>query len=230
MRKSGLLTRTLLLAVMSLALCGCFDLTQSVSLGRNGGGEYRIAISGTGFVGGALKDGKSHIDVGDNPNAHTTTVIENGVTTRTSTIPFHSLSDLSLSSETIAVHVTGHSLLGLGPTHAIFRRSFRVGDAKKRMDRSDDNDAAAQNMIAGIFGNHFYQFSVTLPGSIDWIAPVWAGDAQVRPAISPDGHTITWRMPLADMITAHVLNFSVGFSSWGAINEAQSRLGKKNES
>jgi hypothetical protein len=221
MLKSKMFARAILVAVASIALSGCFDLTQSVSLGKDGAGEYRVAVSAEGFVGGALKNGKSKIDVGDNPNAHTTTVIENGVTTRTSTIPFHSLSDLSLSSETVAVHVTGHSLLGLGPTHAIFRRSFRVGDAKKSVEHNDDNDATAQGIIQSIFGNHYYTFSVTLPGTVDWIAPVYAGDVVIKPMIS--GNTITWRMPLENMIEAHNLNFSVGFSTWGPIVEARSR-------
>lgn len=222
--------RFAVLAVASIALAGCFDLTQSVSLDKDGAGQYRMAISATGFVGTAIKNGKSKMDVGDNANVHTTTVIENGVTTRTSTIPFHSLSDLSLSSETVAVHVTGRGFFGLGPTHAIFRRSFRIGDAKKSLGRNDDNDATAQGIIQSIFGNHFYQFSVTLPGTVDWIAPVRAGDAEIKPMISGDGHTITWRMPLEDMIEARNLNFSVGFSTWGSIAEAQSRPGKAQQS
>lgn len=227
MQKSKIFTRAILIAVASIALSGCFDLTQSVSLGKDGAGEYRMAVSATGFVGGALKNGKSNIDIGDNANVHTTTVIENGVTTRTSTIPFHSLSDLSLSSETVAVHVTGHTLFGLGPTHAIFRRSFRVGDAKKSVEHGDNDDAAAQGIIQSIFGNHFYTFSVTLPGTIDWIAPLRAGEVEIKPAIS--GNTITWRMPLEDMIEARNLNFSVGFTSWGSIGEAQSKPGHKQE-
>jgi hypothetical protein len=161
---------------------------------------------------------------------HTTTVIENGVTTRTSTIPFHSLSDLSLSSETVAVHVTGKDLFGLGATHAIFRRSFHVGDAKKSMGRDDNDDATARSVVESLFGNHFYAFSVTLPGTIEWIAPVHAGDVEIKPAISGDGHTVTWRMPLEDMITSRNLNFSVGFSTWSSIAEAQSKPGKSQQS
>ncbi|MGA9795953.1 MAG: hypothetical protein WBQ17_10520 [Rhizomicrobium sp.] len=227
MLRSKMFVRAMLVAVASIALSGCFDLTQSVSLRKDGGGEYRVAVSATGFVGGALKNGKSKFDVGDNPTARTTTAIENGVTTRTSTIPFHSLSDLSLSSETVAVHVTGHSLFGLGATHAIFRRSFRVGDAKKSVEHNDDDDAAAQGVLSSIFGNHFYTFRVTLPGTVDWIAPVYAGDARIKPVIA--GSTIIWRMPLEDMIEARDLRFSIGFSTWGLLTDAQSKPARKHE-
>jgi hypothetical protein len=218
------------LAVASIALAGCFDLTQSVALNKDGSGVYRVAVSATGFVGGAIKNGKSKIDVGDNDNVHTTTVIENGVTTRTSAIPFHSLSDLSLSSETVAVHVTGHDLFGLGATHAIFRRTFHVGDAKKSVEHNDNDDATAQGIVQSLFGDHYYAFSVTLPGTIEWIAPVYAGDARIKPVLSGDGHTVTWRMPLERMILSRNLNFSVGFSTWGSIAEAQSRPGTRHDS
>jgi hypothetical protein len=229
MLKSKMFARAILVAVASIALSGCFDLTQSVSLDKNGAGSYRMAISATGFVGTAIKNGKSNVDIGDNKNVETTTVIANGITTRTSKVDFHSLSDLSLSAESIAVHVTGHGFFGLGATHAVFRRSFHVSDAKKSMDRSDGNDAAARNVIASIFGDHFYEFSVTLPGSIDWIAPARIGGGEVKPVISGDGHTITWRMPLEDLFEAQNLNFSVGFSAWGNIAEAQSRPSTKHQ-
>ena len=231
MLKSKSFLRLAVLAVASIALAGCFDLTQSVSLDKDGAGQYKLAISATGFVGGAIKNGKSKVDIGgDNADARSVVVVENGVTTRTSTIPFHSLSDLSLSSETVAVHVTGKSLLGLGATHAIFRRTFHVGDAKKSMQHDENDDATARSVVESLFGNHFYTFSVTLPGSIDWIAPVHAGDVQIKPVISGDGHTVTWRMPLEDMIMSRNLNFSVGFSTWGSIAEAQSKPGKHHES
>lgn len=225
----NLFARLMALTVASIALAGCFDLTQSISLNKDGAGSYQVSVSAGGTVGEAIKSGKTNVDIGDNQNVQTSTVIENGITTRTSKIAFQSLSDLSLPSESDSVHVTGHSFFGLGATHAIFRRSFHAGDAKKRIDRSDDNDAAAKNMIASLFGSHFYQFSVTLPGSIDWIAPVWIGDAQVKPTISGDGHTIIWRIPLQDLFEANSLNFSVGFSSYGSLQDAQSKLSKKNE-
>lgn len=229
MQKSKVLRRTSLLAVASIALCGCFDLTQSVAIDRNGAGSYRMAISASGYVGTAIRNGKTNADIGDR-NARTATVIENGVTTRTSTVSFRSLSDLSLSSESVSVHVMGRGFFGLGPTHAIFRRSFRVGDAKKSVHDDDDNDAAARGIIQSIFGNHFYTFSVTLPGSIEWIAPVRAHDVEIRPTVSADGHTVTWRMPLEDMIQTHNINYSVGFSTWGSIKDAQSQPGHAHES
>jgi hypothetical protein len=227
MPKSKVLTRALPLAAVSLVLAGCFDLTQSVALDHDGAGTYRVAISASGYVGTAIKNGKTNADIGDK-NAQTTTLIENGVTTRTSKIDFHSLSDLSLSSETIAVHVTGHSLFGLGATHAIFRRSFRMSDAEKRAGHGQD-DATARNVMASVFGNHFYQFSVTLPGDIDWIAPVRIGDTEIKPSVSADGHTIVWRMPLDELFETQSLNYSVGFSTWGSLKEAQSQPGQKNE-
>jgi hypothetical protein len=224
---SRIVTRAALVAVASIALSGCFDLTQSVTLDRDGAGTYAMAISATGFVGTAIKNGKSNVDIGTNRNVRTTTVIANGVTTRTSEVDFRSLSDISLSAESVSLHVTGRSFFGLGATHAVFRRTFHVGDAKKDVEHNDDDDATAQGIVRSIFGDHYYQFSVTLPGTIDWIAPVWTGDAQVKPTVS--GNTITWRMPLEDMIAARDLRFSVGFSTWSSLTDAQSKPGRKSE-
>jgi hypothetical protein len=229
---SRMFTRTALVAVASIALSGCFDLTQSVALDRHGAGRYQVSIAASGMIGEALKSGKSDLDVGQNKNVQTSTLIANGTTTRTSKVDFASLSDLSLAAETISLTVTGHDLLGLGPTHAVFRRNFHVSDAKKRQGEDSANDATAQSMMTSIFGNHFYQFSVTLPGSIDWIAPVRVNGVQIKPTVTGDfynGHTITWRMPLIDLFQTQDVGFSVGFSAIGSFADAQTRASHKHD-
>jgi len=214
-----------LLALAAIGLCGCFDLDQSVAINRDGSGRYEVSVAARGVVGEALQNGKANINIGHNGNVRTRKTIVDGKVTQTSIIDFKQLSDLSLSSETIALAVRGHDLFGLGQTHAVFRRSFLVDHA--RHENGHDEDAAAgKGILDSIFGDHTYTFRVTLPGSIDWIAPVWVGDTQVIPQVSGDstrGYTITWRMPLADMLQTKALHFSVGFSAYGALSDSQTR-------
>ena len=223
-----LLTRVAVIAGASIALAGCFDLTQALSIDSHGAGEYRTSIAAADALGEGLKSGKSDIVLGQNKNVATSTVIANDLVTRTSTIAFQSLSDLSLSAETVHLKVLGHSFFGLGPAHVMFHRAFKVRDAKRRQ-MHDDNDKTGQAVIASMFGNHFYAFSVSLPGSIDWIAPVTINGITVVPQItdSPDGgHTVIWRMPLTTMLEVDRLDFSVGFSAYGDFSEAESKPAK----
>jgi hypothetical protein len=221
--KSLPMTAALLCAAIGLS--GCFDFSQSVAINRDGSGQYQFAIAARGVVGDALKDGKSDIHIGHLDNAHTRTSIVDGKVTRTSSADFKQLSDLNLSNESMAIKVRGHDLFGLGQTHAIFRRIFLIDNARRARQR-DDNGNAGAAVVASIFGDHVYVFSVHLPGSIDWIAPVWAGDVEVKPEVSGDdshGYTITWRMPLASMIETKAMRFSVGFSAYGALSDSETR-------
>jgi hypothetical protein len=218
-----------LLLVAAFGLSGCFDLTQGVAINKDGSGRYDLAIAAKGTIGTALKDDKnSSVHFGHNPNLHprTRTEIVGGQTVQTTSVDFKQLSDLDLSNETIAIKVHGHDLFGLGETHAIFRRTFLVhNEVEKRQHASKDDETGAA-IIASIFGDHTYVFRVHLPGSVDWIAPVYAGGVIVRPEVAEDssGHTITWRMPLASMIETHDMHFSVGFSTYGALADSQTVL------
>jgi hypothetical protein len=214
-----------LAAILALGLSGCFDLSQSVAINRDGSGRYDTAISARGVVGEALKNGKTDIHIGGSRDVHRHSVIQDGKVTETSSVDFKQLSDISLSNDSIAIKVRGHDLFGLGQTHAVFRRIFLV-DHERRARQHDGDDNGGQAVLASIFGDHTYVFSVHLPGAIDWIAPVWAGDTQVKPDISGNdtaGYTITWRMPLVDMIQSKALHFSVGFSSYGALTDSETR-------
>ena len=219
------LRQALALMIAGFGLSGCFDLSQSVAINRDGSGRYQFAIAARGVVGDALKDGKSDIHIGHLDNARTRTIIADGKVTQTSTADFKQLSDLRLSNEDIAIKVRGHDLFGLGQTHAVFRRIFLV-DNERRARQRDDNSASGEAVIASIFGDHVYAFSVHLPGQVDWIAPVWAGNIEVKPEVTGDdshGYTITWRMPLASMIETKTMRFSVGFSAYGTLSDSETR-------
>ena len=67
---------------------------------------------------------------------------------------------------------------------------------------------------------------MTLPGTIDSISPVTIGGVTVKPEVTGDfysGHTITWRMPLYMMISAHALTYEVEYSAYGFMANAQTR-------
>lgn len=208
-------------AATAMCLAGCFDLTQKVAVGRDGSGQYEMSLTGEGIIGEALKDG----DILKVSRGHVVnrTVIENGRTMRIATVKFNSLSDLTLPDEAMSVRVVGHDWFGLGPTHAVFTRTFLVQNAKHRGERSSSSNDDA-GVGAAIFGNHTYTFSVTLPGSVEWIAPVKFGNMVVKPQVTGDffQHTVTWRIPLFAMIMQKSLRFEVGFSAYGTFGDAQS--------
>ena len=211
-----------LLAVIATGLSGCFDLTQKVAIGRDGSGQYQMSLTAEGLMGEALKDG----DILQVRRGHvvSNTVIANGHVTRTSSVDFKSLNDLTVPDEAMGVRVLGHELFGLGPTDAVFVRTFLVQNAKRRGEARASDDANNDALAASIFGDHVYTFSVTLPGSINWIAPVKIGNAVVKPEVTGDyfQHTVTWRIPLFSLFTAKRLRFEVGFSAWGSFGDAQS--------
>ncbi len=210
------------LTAVSVLLCGCFDLAQRVAIGRDGSGQYQLAITAQGLMGEALKDG----DILQVRRGHVNnrTVIEDGNVTRTASVDFKSLDALTVPDEAIAVHVLGREWFGLGPTDAVFTRTFLVQNARRRGEARAGDDANNNAVIAGIFGNHTYAFSVTLPGSINWIAPVKIGNATVKPQVTGDffQHTITWKMPLGLMLGRRMVRFEVGFSAYGTFGDAQS--------
>jgi hypothetical protein len=217
-----------LLAVMAFGLAGCFDLDQSVSLNRDGSGTYGVTVAAAGPFGDALKNGKSDMHFGNNPNIHprTTTVIANGKVSQTTDLDFKQLSDLSLSNETVAIKVKGRDLFGFGKTHAIFRRAMMVDNEMRDRHQSDVNDEQAKALLASIFGDHTYVFRVHLPGAIDWIAPVYADGVEVKPQVTSDssGSTVIWRMPLLSMIQSKALRMSVGFSTYGPLADSETKL------
>jgi len=218
-----------LLLVAAFGLSGCFDLTQGVAINKDGSGTYELAIAAKGTIGAALKDDKNHdVHFGHNPNLHprNKTEIVNGMTVNTTSVDFKQLSDLDLSNETIAIKTRGHDLFGLGQTHAVFRRTFLVQNEVEKRQHSKSDDKAGAAVIAAMFGDHSYVFRVHLPGQIDWIAPVYAGDVPVRPEVHPDatGNTIIWRMPFTSLIESGTMRFSVGFSTYGALKDSQTTL------
>ncbi|HEX4534898.1 MAG TPA: hypothetical protein VH000_11750 [Rhizomicrobium sp.] len=214
----------LAVAATALCLCGCFDLTQKVALNRDGSGHYEIAVASTGIVGDALKD--ADILSGTRGPVAKRTVIQNGRVTRTASTNFKNLSDLALSDEAMSVTVKGRDLFGFGATHAVFRRTFLVQNAKRAGERrarnaDDDTDNA---VITSMFGDQTYTYSVTVPGSIEWIAPLTINGMAIKPRVTGDmfhGHTVTWRMPLGLLLSQKLLRYSIGFSVYGAVKEEQ---------
>jgi hypothetical protein len=210
---------------LSLSLSACFDLTQKVAIGRDGAGRYEIAITAQGLLGEALKDKRDTVVDLKHNHARTRTVESNGRVTQTATIDFKSLSELHLSDEALSLTNHGASFFGLGPSHLTFRRTFLVDRAKRENSRRNDDEGMGTALAQSIFGDHSYVFSVTVPGSIERIAPVRIGRTTIRPTVTGDaynGHTVTWRMPLYAMLQSKMLIFEVDFSAYGWFPDAQS--------
>ncbi|HWA89766.1 MAG TPA: hypothetical protein VG889_07015 [Rhizomicrobium sp.] len=221
--------RIVLVAAAACSLSGCFDLDQKVSLDRGGAGRYQVAISAKGAIGEALKDKKGDTGSLMPGKAVTTVEVKNGNVVKTARVDFRSLAELKLENEEIAIHVLDHGFLGVTPSHVRFRHSFFVGNARARRSGGED-EKIGKEMMASLFGDHTYSFSVTLPGSVDRVAPVKIGGVEVKPEVTGDfyhGHTIVWRMPLPMLFSAQRLDFEVDFSALGSFADASSKRAKK---
>jgi hypothetical protein len=208
-----------------LLLCGCFDLTQKLSIGRDGAGRYDITIAANGLLGEALKDNKTALQLKQN-NVRTRTVAKNGFVTQTVTMDFQSLAALRLSDESLSLTNHGASWFGLGPSHVTFRRVFLVDRARREnAPRQAADNKFGTELAQTMFGDHVYVFSVTVPGSVDRAATIHIGHTTIQPRIVANGvtaQTVTWRMPLYAMLQAKLLTFEIDFSAYGSFPDAQS--------
>ena len=214
------MTRHIAILFACFALTGCFDLDHKLVLNRDGSGSYEVNISAEGMVGEALKN---EVLISESKGAvKRETEIVNGHAIHRERIAFANISDLGLADEDVTLTVNGNNFFGLAPKSATFRRVVRSADVRSEKSPEDKNDAAA---LAAVFGNHTYSFSVSLPGSIDSIAPVKLGGVTIKPEITGDyfRHTITWRMPLYMMFAEDKVVFAVDFSAYGTFSDAQSQ-------
>lgn len=220
------IVRTALVVAAALALFGCFDLTQRLTIHRGGSGHYETAISASGLLGEALKDKKQPMSLGRNRTRTRVAVGQNGKVTQSAIIDFKSLSALRFSDESLSLTNHGASWFGIGPSHLTFRRTFLVDRARREnMRRRNENDDKLGNeMLQTMFGEHSYVFSVTVPGWVERTAPIRVGKTSFAPQVSGSGmsRTVTWRMPLYTLLQAKLVKFEVDFSAYGSFADAQS--------
>jgi hypothetical protein len=208
----------------ALALSGCFDLTQKLSIDRSGGGHYEMAITANGLLGEALRDNKSGIRL-NGKRARTRTATVGDKTTQTAVIDFKSLSELRLSEESVSLTNHGANWFGLGPRHVTFRRTFLIDRARREnVPKSAEEEKFGGELAQTMFGDHVYVFSVTVPGSVERAASIHIGRTTIAPQVSGSGlsHTVTWRMPLSLLLQAKLVAFQVDFSAYGSFPDAQS--------
>src|ERR1700749_1373563 len=219
MRTLRHLSRFAVLAVTAFSLSACFDLDQKIAIHRDGSGSYQVTIAAEGGIGEALKNDKKGNGNFLKPNkAAVTVAVKDGKVVKTARVDFKSLGDLSLQNESASMTVLGHDWFGLGPAHVRFRRVFLVNEARAKQTGGKDDDAG-QAALAAIFGNHTYTFAVSLPGSVDRVAPVKINGIEVKPDVTGDfynGHTITWKMPLTMLMESKSLVFEADFSAYGS--------------
>jgi hypothetical protein len=216
------MTRYAVIFLASFLLTGCFDLEQKIALNRDGSGSYEVAVTAEGMIGEAMK--KERIINDAKQPVQSETEVKNGFVVHREHMSFTQLSDLSLSDEDVALTVHGRDFFGFGPTHASFRRIVHSADAEKARASSKDKDS--EEALSLLFGNHTYTFSVTLPGSIERIAPVKVAGVTVQPEVTGDfyhGHTITWRMPLHMMFAENNVTFAVDFAAVGSFEDSRSQ-------
>lgn len=207
----------------AVGLSGCFDLEQKVGLHSNGSGTYAMAVSAKGLIGEGLDKHEADIDFGDNERTVTHRTRVGDVTTQTSEVTFHDLSDLKLGDETVALHVKGKT----GDMSEVnFHRTFQVDHARR--DHDDEDDHIGKDILETMFDGHTYKFSVWLPGRIEHIAQVRVADRVIHPTVWNDryGHTIIWQIPLSDAFLANRIDFDVDFAARGDFRDAHSLPGR----
>jgi hypothetical protein len=217
--------RLAVLAATACSLSACFDLDQKVAIGRDGAGSYEMRVTADGLVGEGLKDDRDNLLKPNKAVSHT--VVQNGKVARSARADFGKLSDLAFDDEAMSLQVTGRALFGLGPSHVRFRRVFLVDRARKERDRDHDSGEMGREVLETFMGGHQYCFAVTVPGSIDAIAPVTVDGVVMKPTVTGDfihGHTVTWRLPLATALSAKRLTFQVDFSAYGMFADTETRL------
>lgn len=210
------------LTVAALGLAGCFDLSQSVSIDREGSGHFTATAAAKGFVGDALKNA----DLVDPDRNHVTanTAFVHDEVMRTATVDSKSLSELALPNEVMTLAVTGHDFFGLGPSHVAYRARLFVDRAKAA--ETPTVGPIGEALARGMLGGHIYVFTVTVPGSIEHIAPIALGGETFEPQVSGDfyhGQTITWRLPLYKLVEVRALDFEVDFSAYGFFSNAKTQ-------
>jgi len=209
------------LAVAAFTLSACFDLDQDVAVHRDGSGHYRVAVTAEGELGQAMKTDKRNVLA---PNAAQSAVTVSGNrVTKTSSVDFASLSALKLDDEQVSLKVLSAGFLGITPSHVRFRYVMRIGHVRRAQPGGDEGVSKA--VMSGMFGDHHYRFTATLPGSIERIAKVEIGGVEIKPEVSGDfyhGHTVRWQMPLARMLTAQQIVFEADFSAIGAFKDVTS--------
>jgi hypothetical protein len=206
-----------------LALSGCFEVLQTVGIDRMGAGQYQVAVSAQGFVRPAIRTQKL---VNKQNHAILSTTEDGGTTTRSALVPFNTLSDLSFSDETMSLTVKSRDLFGFGPAHVAYVADIMIDKARRENQQVAAADDAGAEMAHSILGDHTYTFTVSVPGSVEYAAPVTLGGATYQPTVTGDyfNHTVTWKIPLYALIGSPDARFEVDFWAWGLFSDARSQL------
>lgn len=209
--------------VAGLGLSGCLDVLQTVGIDRAGAGQYQIVASAQGFVGQALKNEKL---VNKQNHATLSTTDANGKVTRTATVPFKALSDLAFSDEVMSLTVKSRDLFGLGPSHVAYVAEVMIDKAKHENRQAASADNMGEQVAQSILGDHTYAFTVTVPGSVEYAAPITLGQTTYQPTVTGDyfGHTISWKIPLYALVSSQAIRFEVDFWAWGTFSNTKSQL------
>jgi len=213
------------LAVGAVGLSGCFDLEQKVAVRRDGSGTYSVQVAAEGLIARGIDKDHGHVSFNDEDDAAVRRVTHrDGKTIEISERGFHDLSDLRLGDETVSLHVKGAN--ADGTTEVNFHRVFRIDHA--RHDHDEDDSGFKRDVVETMFDGHTYQFAVWLPGTIEHIAQVRAAGHVVHPTVWTDrtGHTVLWKMDMADALLTDRLEFDVDFAAKGEFHDVQSQPGR----
>jgi hypothetical protein len=192
--------RALCALALATGLTGCFDYEQQLTLKGSGGGtlEVRLRID-PAFKGGLetetlLPPQLVPIEV--------TREIKDGQYVQSEKVSFKALSELRVHSETLSISNRGATLFGVGPRQLTLHNVVDSGS----------EDIGSFGPFGGPFQDRIYAFTVTIPGWIQKAHPLLVGNESVAPVIN--GASVTWRIPMAQALTASRLEYRLDFLAY----------------
>lgn len=178
----------------SFLLSGCLDIAFDISLKGNGTGSIAVGTTFGPQLTELMKDDKT--DTSDtflakyNKDAVISEDIVNNRLTRTETIDFKALSDVTLAGSSLEVSDLGQTAEGRYRQHIRF-----VPDADKDDEESDQDS----KKTAAIFKGYFFSTTIHVPCTVTEATPKAVGDTPIEARIengTGGGATVSWKIPL----------------------------------
>ena len=180
-----------------LALAGCFDLEQDLTVKGSGAGDFQVILR----IDPAFKDALQNETIlgAQKAPVEVTRSVKDGQYVQKERVTFNSLAELKLPNETLSIVSNGAELFGVGPKDLTLTRKVENSGA----------DTSSAGMMRTVFADRTYTFKVTLPGWIGKAYPLQIGDEQVSPQVN--GSTVSWQIPMSKAITTNEMIYRVDF-------------------
>ena len=222
----GKMVRSVLLAIATVLLSGCYDVSMDVDLHNDGSGT----IAATSVMSKEVTDKFQRTGKGDdislfadkNKAARVSRKIQNGRFTIIENLSFQKLSEVNLGDFNFEVIDLGRTFYGIDRSRIRWAiRSQSEGNEPKTTPK----DAAE----AARYKGYFFTLTMHLPCHVAQAGKLSAGGAVITPTIRSafwNGSTVVWKVPMeliAENDNAKPRIFEVNCWSWYGIQAGKTR-------